>query len=142
LTLTLRFSIDHLTNDLTIGSGKTIAFLIPALERIARQGVQHNAISILIISPTRELAQQIADECVKLQTFHQGMSCVCVVGGTNMNTDQRALSRGATCLVGTPGRLLDLLSNHRPMQAMIAKMKILVFDEADRLLDQGEMHCN
>jgi len=120
------------------GSGKTLAFLIPAINRLTQQQQPaRGAISCLVTSPTRELAQQIADEANKLLTFHTGFNCVSVVGGTNINTDIKRLSKGATILVATPGRLLDLLQNTPSVADGIKNLKVLVYDEADRLLDQG-----
>lgn len=125
------------------GSGKTLAFLLPLVERLttatssSMRNAQQPALRSLVLSPTRELAQQIADEAEKLLSCHKGLTCVSVVGGTNINSDQRALKNGASVLVGTPGRTLDLLQNWQPLQSYAKELAVLVLDEADRLLDAG-----
>lgn len=119
------------------GTGKTIAFLIPAINRAVERPRKGKGISILVISPTRELANQIAEEGNVLIKYHRGMTLDCVVGGTNVNSD---LARFRRCtpdiLVGTPGRLLDHLQNHS-MATMMKNMNVLILDECDRLLDMG-----
>ncbi|KAJ3017510.1 hypothetical protein HKX48_003506 [Thoreauomyces humboldtii] len=119
------------------GTGKTIAFLVPSIELLRRRGVT-TGVNILIISPTRELAFQIGEEAKTLVKFDQGRIGVqMVVGGTPVNKDVRALqSQPCQILVGTPGRLLDLLQNYN-LKAGCSKLKVLILDEADRLLEQG-----
>lgn len=132
------------------GTGKTLAFLLPILQRIidvdpslaertgGRRGPRTTADDIrgLIISPTRELAEQIAVEAKKL-TRNTGVIVQTAVGGTQKSAGLRAIQRdGCHLLVGTPGRLKDLLSD--PYSRVEAPdLASLVFDEADRLLDQG-----
>ncbi len=67
-------------------TGKTLAFLIPVIQHLVTSGASPRSMHTLIISPTRELAQQIGDETVKLITYHAGITCTVVVGGTNINT--------------------------------------------------------
>lgn len=132
------------------GTGKTIAFLLPILQRIvsldpdlaqraaSRRSHRTTAddIRAIIISPTRELAEQIAEEAKKLT---QGTSLIVqtAVGGTQKRAGLQAIQRqGCHILVGTPGRLKDILSD--PYTRVEAPdLAALVFDEADRLLDQG-----
>lgn len=132
------------------GTGKTLAFLLPILQRIinedpsiaergrGRRGPRTTADDIrgLIISPTRELAEQIAAEAKKL-CRNTGVIVQTAVGGTQKSAGLRAIQReGCHLLVGTPGRLKDILSDsYSRVQA--PDLQALVFDEADRLLDQG-----
>jgi len=132
------------------GTGKTVAFLLPVLQNIinvdpdlakavrGRRGPRSTAddIRALIISPTRELAEQIAEEAKKLVSG-TGIIVQTAVGGTQKSMGLRAIQReGCHILVGTPGRLKDILSD--PYTRVEAPdLSALVFDEADRLLDQG-----
>ncbi len=124
------------------GTGKTIAFLIPALHKLAtaRPNAQsrNGRVSVLIISPTRELASQIEEEAKQLTRFMGQFSVQCVYGGTNVKKDLAAFKRNAfpDVLIATPGRLNDHLENNglgRAMQGMLC----LIFDEADQLLEMG-----
>ena len=118
------------------GTGKTLAFLIPAFERLRAAPPGPGHIGVLCVSPTRELASQIGVEARALATFH-GFGVQVVVGGTNVNTDATNLRRRTpTILVATPGRLNDLLTN-MDARPLLASLRVLVFDEADRLLDMG-----
>jgi ATP-dependent RNA helicase MSS116 len=94
------------------GTGKTLGFLIPTVQLVRdTPPPQHkDAIMSLILSPTRELASQIAEEAKQL-TQYEGMNIVCVIGGTNVNTDIRRLSKRVDILIATPGRLVDHLEN-------------------------------
>ena len=123
------------------GTGKTLGFLIPAINRLQttttgrdRRGVT----SILIISPTRELASQIHTEAKQLLTFLPHLSLQCCFGGTNIKKDLNAFRRlnFPDILVGTPGRINDLLQNHGLQEAM-GGLQCFILDEADRLLDMG-----
>ncbi|KAI9848792.1 MAG: hypothetical protein M1838_000373 [Thelocarpon superellum] len=129
------------------GTGKTLAFLIPTLENIlraqpelvsprARQGTSTSDILGLIISPTRELAEQIAVEA-RRATARLGVVVQTAVGGTGKRYQLQKMKReGCHLLVGTPGRLKDVLSD--PYSGVSApKLNTFVLDEADRLLDQG-----
>eukprot|EP00727_Mastigamoeba_balamuthi_P000503 m51a1_g1045 putative protein (659) ;mRNA; f:741602-744510 len=123
------------------GTGKTLSFLIPLFERAST--AQAGAPAILVLSPTRELAQQTAVEAQSLAKFRApGAFAVDVVyGGTNAKSDvSRLRSRVPRVLVATPGRLLDLLQTRESgLAASCARgpLGALVFDEADRLLDMG-----
>jgi ATP-dependent RNA helicase MSS116 len=132
------------------GTGKTIGFLLPVLQRIiqkdphlatashGRRGPRATAddIRALVISPTRELAEQIAEEARKL-VRGTGIIVQTAVGGSMKRQGMRAIqTEGCHILVGTPGRLKDILSD--PYSRVEAPdLNALVFDEADRLLDQG-----
>lgn len=112
------------------GTGKTAAFLLPILHKLART---RSVNSVLIMAPTRELAQQIDAEFKKFSDGMKLYSAVCV-GGVNITGQIRQLKRGPHVIIGTPGRLKDLLN-----RGMIRTdyMDTLVLDEADRMLDMG-----
>ena len=119
------------------GTGKTLAFLVPAVERLRTQGRRSDSVGGLIISPTRELATQIAEEAKMLLHFLPDLRLQVVFGGTNIRTDLSKLKRRAPdILVATPGRLNDLLENHGLREQMRA-LSVMVFDEADQLLEMG-----
>jgi ATP-dependent RNA helicase MSS116 len=124
------------------GTGKTLAFMIPTIEKIiasmSQKGKPRSDICCLVISPTRELAQQIGTESEKLLSFHKShlRKVVVCVGGTNKNKDMKALSGTTPIVVATPGRLLDHLQTSDLAQRM-ARLDTLIFDEADQLLDMG-----
>ena len=121
------------------GSGKTIAFLLPALEKLAAGKIdaKGDRISVLILSPTRELATQILDETNALLRFHPGVGAQVVYGGTNVKREARdLLDKRCDVLVATPGRLIDHLENGDVAQRLEG-CHTLVLDEADRLLDMG-----
>ena len=120
------------------GSGKTIAFLLPVLEKLKRTPPERRGgISALVLSPTRELASQIEAECHELLTFRRDINAQVVFGGTNIRTDiSRLKNNRCDILVATPGRLIDHLENG-DVSARLKSCDTLVFDEADRLLDMG-----
>lgn len=112
------------------GTGKTAAFVLPIIERISGITVSP---SVLIMAPTRELAQQIDEE---FKSFTKGLnlySAICV-GGTNIDRQIRDLKRRPHVVIGTPGRLKDLLQRR---VLKLRDMTTLVLDEADRMLDMG-----
>lgn len=129
------------------GTGKTLAFLLPVIQKIltsdphllkrgARYGSSSADIRAVIISPTRELAEQIAVEAKKV-TRSTGLVVQTAVGGTRKREGLQRIQRdGCNILVGTPGRLIDIFSD--PTSGVKApKLKSFVLDEADRLLDSG-----
>ncbi|OTA90923.1 hypothetical protein M434DRAFT_397577 [Hypoxylon sp. CO27-5] len=121
------------------GTGKTIAFLLPAIQKmIHRDSSLMGKASLLVISPTRELAMQIADEArALLQRLTQFRVCI-AIGGTNKNIEEHRILQGCDILIGTPGRLYDHLSSEdSPVASMLQNLETLVLDEADRLLDMG-----
>lgn len=111
------------------GTGKTGAFLIPLLDTVLKNPDEN----VLIMAPTRELAVQIADE---FRIFAAGLSlrAALCVGGANINAQIRSLRQGAQFLVGTPGRIMDLMDRK---EINLAKCRNVVLDEADRMLDMG-----
>jgi len=111
------------------GTGKTAAFMIPALEKIeAGKGTQ-----VLVLCPTRELAQQVAADT---EALAKGTSirCQAIFGGVSYKAQIDALSRGDEVIVATPGRLIDHMESKR---GDLSKTRYLVLDEADRMLDMG-----
>ncbi|KAB8291711.1 hypothetical protein EYC80_006509 [Monilinia laxa] len=123
------------------GTGKTIAFLIPAIQTlINKQRRPRDGISLLVLTPTRELAQQIAKEASqllqRLPTFKVGFA----IGGTNKNSEEKNILNGCNILIATPGRLFDHLSDEKVIDAF-RNLDTIVLDEADRLLDMGFMNA-
>lgn len=112
------------------GTGKTAAFLLPIIERMSGIMVRP---SVLVVAPTRELAQQINEE---FRVFSRGMGLfsTLVVGGMNIDRQIRELKKRPHFIIGTPGRMKDLLEK-RHLQ--LKNMSVLVLDEADRMLDMG-----
>lgn len=120
------------------GTGKTLAFLIPAVEKVKDIKSRNASIQILVLSPARELAFQIAKEAELLLTFKPLISVFSVVGGTNINVDKRSFEKsGPALLVATPGRLLDHLKNTPAVREQFSALKVLIMDEADQLLEMG-----
>jgi len=111
------------------GTGKTAAFAIPILNNITAG----NHIQALIILPTRELAVQVKMEIASIAS-NQHVNCVAVYGGESINVQMDLLRRKPHVIAGTPGRLLDLM---RRNALDFSKLKFLVLDEADRMLDMG-----
>src|ERR1700749_416807 len=121
------------------GTGKTAAFAIPILQLLYQDRLQHKeqkTIKALILTPTRELAIQI-DESFAAYGRHTGLKHLVIYGGVSQNPQTDALRRGVDILVATPGRLLDLM-NQRFVN--LDHIKMLVLDEADRMLDMGFVH--
>jgi ATP-dependent RNA helicase RhlE len=121
------------------GTGKTAAFAIPILQLLYQDRLQHKeqkTIKALILTPTRELAIQI-DESFAAYGRHTGLKHLVIFGGVSQNPQTDALRRGVDILVATPGRLLDLM-NQRFVH--LEHIKMLVLDEADRMLDMGFVH--
>jgi len=111
------------------GTGKTGAFLIPLLQKIVLNREEH----VLIIVPTRELAQQI-DEEFKGFAVGSGFLSLCAVGGANITPQIRRLREDPYVVIGTPGRLKDLMDRK---VLNLSKFQTVVLDEADRMLDMG-----
>lgn len=112
------------------GTGKTAAFLLPILTHLTQNPERG---SVLIMAPTRELAQQINEEARRFSEGMQIYSTV-VVGGTNIERQIRDLKRGPHIIIGTPGRLKDLLKRRA---LRLDNVRHFVLDEADRMLDMG-----
>jgi superfamily II DNA/RNA helicase len=115
------------------GTGKTGAFTIPMIDILAGGRAKARMPRSLILSPTRELAAQISENFVKYGKYHP-LNMALIVGGTSMDEQIRNLDRGVDVLIATPGRLLDLFGRGK---ILLADIKILVIDEADRMLDMG-----
>ncbi len=119
------------------GTGKTLAFLLPLLERLTKErpadGNHRPGVSALILTPTRELAIQISEAFSKL-AGGTGIRAAVVVGGLNEQTQLQAIHKGAEVLIATPGRLSDFLERKL---VKLGAAHTLVLDEADRMLDMG-----
>ena len=113
------------------GTGKTAAFALPTLQRIA--GKSGHGPYALVVTPTRELAAQI-DDVVKVVCQKTGQRAVIVMGGAKFDKQIAALEKGCDLLVATPGRLLDLMEHNH---VSLSGVEVLVLDEADRMLDMG-----
>ena len=115
--------------------------MIPTIEQIInyKKSSNNDNVNVLVISPTRELAQQIATETEKLLTFHSNSlkKVVTMVGGTNKNKDIKALRGKTPFVVATPGRLLDHLQSSNLAERMV-NLNVLILDEADQLLGKSE----
>lgn len=111
------------------GSGKTLAFMLPLVQRLmATSGPGPRA---LVVTPTRELAMQVEGV---LQSLDTGLRAVRLYGGIGYATQEEALRRGTDVVVGTPGRILDLVSRRR---LTLSRVQFLVLDEGDEMLDAG-----
>jgi ATP-dependent RNA helicase RhlE len=121
------------------GTGKTAAFAVPIIQLLSEQQIRPNMqrrIRSLILTPTRELALQISDN---IQAYGQytPLRCAAIVGGVSQKAQERALNQGADIVIATPGRLIDLMNQKR---IDLRYIKVLVLDEADRMLDMGFIH--
>lgn len=112
------------------GTGKTAAFLLPIIEKLSKNPVRG---SVLVLSPTRELSQQINDEFVRFAAGQKLYSAICV-GGANISRQIRELQRNPHVIIATPGRLKDLIDRRA---VVLSAVNTFVLDEADRMLDMG-----
>ena len=117
---------------LQTGTGKTAAFAIPIVEML--QPTTMKRPQALILSPTRELAMQVAQEIRKFAKYKEGLRTVCIYGGQPIHQQILDLKKGADIVVGTPGRILDHL---RRRTLRFEQCRILVLDEADEMLNMG-----
>ena len=122
------------------GTGKTAAFLLPTMNNLAhgeKRRVRGRSLGcgpyLLVVTPTRELAQQIELVC-RTVAKHTGHSSVTVVGGLGYGPQRNALKQGCDILIATPGRLIDLMEQGA---CSLDQVQVLVLDEADRMLDMG-----
>ena len=113
------------------GTGKTLAFSLPTLSNLGQQHKERNA--MLVITPTRELALQV-EAVIDPIARALKMRAVCLYGGAGMQQQTRALQQGVQIIVATPGRLLDHMARGN---VNFHNLKVLVLDEADRMLDMG-----
>jgi ATP-dependent RNA helicase RhlE len=112
------------------GTGKTGAFLLPIIQKLGEN--YRPGTTVLVLAPTRELANQIETECRKFAP--KGITCAAVIGGAGYGKQTQALKRGVNILIATPGRLIDFME-----QGLVnfKGLTTLVLDEADRMLDMG-----
>ncbi|HIP36017.1 MAG TPA: DEAD/DEAH box helicase [Crocinitomix sp.] len=113
------------------GTGKTAAFGLPLIEKVSAKNTK---IQALILSPTRELVQQIAKQLFKFTKYYGNVYTVAVFGGPNMDKQLSLLNKPTQIIVATPGRLIDLLE-HKKIN--IEEVKTIVLDEADEMLRRG-----
>ena len=114
------------------GTGKTVAFGIPILQEAA--GFPAGAPKAVVLSPTRELAQQIAQDLTNLAQFLPEIRVVCVYGGAGLEKQQKQLKAGCQIVVATPGRLMDHYRHHA---LDLSQVTTIVLDEADEMLNMG-----
>ena len=114
------------------GTGKTLAFLLPVFEKL---NVEDKRTQALIIAPTRELALQISNEAEKLREYKR-VNITTVYGGASIETQIRKLKKGSQLVIGTPGRIVDLIKRRK---LVLENINQLVFDEADEIMNMGFM---
>ena len=112
------------------GTGKTAAFGIPIVEKIDPSS---SHVQALVLTPTRELCVQVTEEIARIGQF-RGVRTVAIYGGSSMDRQIDALARGAQVVIGTPGRVLDLI---RRRELVLDRVNTVILDEADRMLDMG-----
>ncbi|WP_408901890.1 DEAD/DEAH box helicase [Roseococcus thiosulfatophilus] len=115
------------------GTGKTASFTLPMMDILAGSRAKARMPRSLILEPTRELALQVAEQFVKYGKY-LNLNHALLIGGESMNDQRDVLDKGVDVLIATPGRLLDLFDRGR---ILMADCKLLVIDEADRMLDMG-----
>jgi len=134
--------VDLLVSSRT-GSGKTAAFVLPALQRVIearrdpakkRERGQPSGPRVLVLAPTRELAMQVSKACTVYGRNVQGLRVATVVGGVPYIAQLKALRGPLDILIATPGRLIDHMGSGK---AMMSQVELLILDEADRMLDMG-----
>src|SRR5687767_11237979 len=121
------------------GTGKTAAFMLPSIDRLAaaRRVPRPTSCRMLVLAPTRELASQIAESAAGYSRGSR-LSVTTAFGGVPIGKQRRALERGVDVLVATPGRLIDLVEQR---MLTLREVEILVLDEADQMLDLGFIHA-
>ncbi|KAF7152018.1 hypothetical protein RHSIM_Rhsim01G0171700 [Rhododendron simsii] len=125
------------------GTGKTVAFLLPSIELVVKspptgRDQKLPPILVLVMCPTRELANQAATEAKKLLKYHPSLGVQVVIGGTRLALEQKHMQANpCQILVATPGRLKDHVENTAGFATRLMGVKVLVLDEADHLLDMG-----
>lgn len=117
------------------GTGKTLAYLLPIITKLTTTTTD----AALILTPTRELAAQVKDTVESLFYKHRFCTSTLLIGGSSMRNQIHSLKRTPPprILIGTPGRILDHISNTGALKALLSQVRFLVFDEADRMLDMG-----
>jgi ATP-dependent RNA helicase RhlE len=121
------------------GTGKTAAFMLPAIDRLRESDnrIPFKSCRLLVLAPTRELVMQIAASAKDYGAL-AGLKVQAIVGGTSVNKDRNKLHRGTDILIATPGRLLDLIDQKA---FNLGSVEVLVLDEADQMLDLGFIHA-
>ncbi len=115
------------------GTGKTASFVLPMIDMLAAGRSRVRMPRSLILEPTRELATQVADSFERYGKYHR-LTMALLIGGERFGNQERKLDRGVDVLVATPGRMLDLYGRGK---IILSDVRILVIDEADRMLDMG-----
>jgi len=113
------------------GTGKTMAFALPAVDMI---NISDRATQVLVLCPTRELALQATEEMKKAAKYKRGINVVPIYGGAPIEPQTRELKRGAHIVIGTPGRIMDHMRRRR---LKLGALKLVVLDEADEMLNMG-----
>jgi len=117
------------------GTGKTASFTLPMIEILASGRARARMPRSVILAPTRELAAQVAESFERYGKHHK-LSKALLIGGSSLADQERKLDRGVDVLIATPGRMIDLFERGK---VLLADVKVLVIDEADRMLDMGFM---
>lgn len=115
------------------GTGKTAAFMLPILNNLLSDETKQGQVRALVLAPTRELAQQVAEN-IQQYAANTELKVVCLYGGANIGPQEKRLKAGVDIVIATPGRLLDHLIKGT---FSLSQLEHLVFDEADRMLDMG-----
>lgn len=115
------------------GTGKTASYTLPLLDLLEKGRARARMPRILVLAPTRELAQQISEHFEAYGKYHK-TNCALIIGGGSMIQQERALNGKIDILIATPGRLLDFVERGK---VMLMGIEVLVIDEADRMLDMG-----
>ncbi len=115
------------------GSGKTVAFLLPLLQRLLDEPLEQDGVRALILAPTRELARQITKQCKRLCEFTDLTHSI-IIGGEDPKFQVMAFRKNPDIIIATPGRLLEHLDRHA---VDLSHLQVLIIDEADRMLEMG-----
>lgn len=116
------------------GSGKTAAFVLPVLDKIIRSKATNKVVHTVILTPTRELANQVSDSVRQYSSQTRNIFSVPLVGGAPYGGQIRALNKGVQIIIATPGRFIDHMKSER---IDLSQLDVLILDEADRMLDMG-----
>ena len=117
------------------GSGKTAAYMIPIIERLLYKPAKISKTRVIVLTPTRELAIQVADVGRKLGQFVQNLTFGLAVGGLNLRQQEQELKKRPDIVIATPGRLIDHIRNSPSFS--VDGVEIVIMDEADRMLEEG-----
>ncbi|GME74958.1 unnamed protein product [Ambrosiozyma monospora] len=117
------------------GSGKTAAYMIPIIERLLYRPAKIASTRVIILAPTRELAIQVADVGRKIGQYVNGLTFGLAVGGLNLRQQEQELKKRPDIVIATPGRFIDHIRNSPSFN--VDGVEVLVFDEADRMLEEG-----